>query len=171
MEDDEWTCSVVEKLVQAQRQDGHVRGREQAKADLPGEDRALGKNNRCNVLRAGVSGGPRNFWNPSSSGRKQRLTIKRLEAKQGWIDREVQRLEAESAAAASVQGNLKIRQEKLRAEVEEVRKRRLEIIQENSDTDLNKSDIPTPESIGDVRDLESKELNFRRAVAQNARRT
>ena len=97
--------------------------------------------------------------------------VKRLEAKQGWIDREVQRLEAESAAAASVQGNLKIRQEKLRAEVEEVRKRRLEIIQENSDTDLNKSDIPTPESMGDVRDLESKELNFRRAVAKNTRRT
>ena len=41
-------------------------------------------------------------------------------------------------------------------EVEEVRKLRWELIQENSVMDLNKSDVLTPESMKDVRDLEVK---------------
>ena len=93
-----------------------------------------------------------------------RSTVKKIEAKQGCIDRETRRIDAEQLKRQEQWNSLKKRQDKLTEEVEEIKKLRVEFIKENESMDTNSK--WTPQSLEEVRNLEARELNLRRAATK-----
>ena len=120
----------------------NVRGRDNGASTLAQEKNEILETIAAMRTEAAIQAGK----SPSSSGRRKRLKdpgarLRTSRRSRGQIDREVKRLEVESVAAAKVQAGLKTRQEEPCAEVEEAGRLRMDIIQENSEVDMNKSDV------------------------------
>jgi len=102
-----------------------------------------------------------------------RSTAKKLDQKQGWIERESKRLEVETKRLAMEQENLRQRQNQLQAEIEEMAKLRLQLSAEGAEPKVD-TDVEmqlTPEHVAELRKMEERELIIRRDIAKKRKQS
>ena len=95
--------------------------------------------------------------------RDAKSTIMNIEAKQDRIDSESKSLETDGGKLDELQPG--ITEWKLCVTVEDVKLLRMDMVKENAELDQNESRVWHSENLEDVRLLEEKELNLRRATA------
>jgi hypothetical protein len=100
-----------------------------------------------------------------------RSTARKIDQKQGWIEREKKRVDSEIKEIAEKQKGLEERQKQLQVEVEELVKLKLELANEGpeedeGDVDVEMLDSITPEQVAELRKMEEKELGIRRNIGR-----
>jgi hypothetical protein len=97
-----------------------------------------------------------------------RSTAKKIDQKQGWIEREVKRVEVETKHLAEQQKSLEERQKQLQMEIVELAKLKLELTTEAAADDAEEDDLMeiTPEQVAELRKMEERELRIRRNIGR-----
>jgi hypothetical protein len=95
-----------------------------------------------------------------------RSTARKLDQKQGWIERETKRLEAETKQLAEQQKSLEERQKQLQVEIGEMAKLKLELTSEGAAGEEDVDMVLSPEQVAELRKMEERELGIRRNIGR-----
>ena len=99
-----------------------------------------------------------------------RSTARKIDQKQGWIEREKKRVDAEIKEIAEKQKALEERQKQLQVAVEELIKLKTELATEGPEEEGLEGDVEmldiTPEQVAELRKMEEKELGIRRNIGR-----
>ena len=100
-----------------------------------------------------------------------RSTARKIDQKQGWIEREVKRVEIETKQLAEQHKKLEDRQKQLQIEIGELAKLKIELSTEGpADGDDHDDDVLmelTPEHVAELRKMEERELGIRRKIGKS----